>query len=243
MKNKFLKFGNKVFERLPVFIQCKIQQIIFGGKIDCGEGSFIHSSCHLIGRSNISIGSNSCLSEGCWLNVNHRNHNVYSIIVGNNCFIGKNNFITSGAEILICDYTLTAFGCKLIGSSHATNDPLIPYMVAGATNGQKIRIGVNCFIGSGSSVIGNVKIGHGSVIGAESVVLKDVPPFSLVVGNPAKIIKRYSFNKGLWVSIDEFSFEDNLKLLSEDKYLSMIRLKHPKIRMPFIAAGKSMGDL
>lgn len=56
-----------------------------------------------------------------------------------------------------------------------------------------IEIGNDVYIGYGVTVIGPVSIGNGAVIGACSVVTKDVPPYAIVVGNPAKILK-YRFN-------------------------------------------------
>lgn len=47
-------------------------------------------------------------------------------------------------------------------------------------------------IGPNSCIIGNIKIGKGSIVGAGAVVVKDVPPYSVVVGNPAKVIKTLS---------------------------------------------------
>lgn len=57
------------------------------------------------------------------------------------------------------------------------------------TNGDVI-IGSDVWIGTGSLILSGVTIGDGAVIGARAVVAKDVPPFSVVVGNPAKIIKK-----------------------------------------------------
>ncbi|MPM92947.1 2,3,4,5-tetrahydropyridine-2,6-dicarboxylate N-acetyltransferase [bioreactor metagenome] len=67
-------------------------------------------------------------------------------------------------------------------------------------NGQTI-IENNVFLGTKSSILKNVRIGEHSVIGANSVVTKNVPPFSIVSGNPAKIIKKYDFQKKKWVKI------------------------------------------
>jgi len=52
------------------------------------------------------------------------------------------------------------------------------------------EIGNDVYIGAGACILGRVKIGNGSIIGANSVVIKDVPPHSIVAGVPAKIIKK-----------------------------------------------------
>jgi acetyltransferase-like isoleucine patch superfamily enzyme len=54
---------------------------------------------------------------------------------------------------------------------------------------ETIRIGNDCWIGNGVCILSSVTIGDGAVIGAQAVVAKDVPPFSIVVGNPARVIK------------------------------------------------------
>lgn len=54
---------------------------------------------------------------------------------------------------------------------------------------KRVKIGSNVWIGSNAVILPGVTIGEGSVIGAASVVTKDVPPFSIAVGNPAKVIK------------------------------------------------------
>jgi len=66
-----------------------------------------------------------------------------------------------------------------------------------------ITIGNDVWIGAKSTIMSGVKIGHGAVIGSGSVVAKDVPPYAIVVGNPAKIVK-YRF--------DEQQIEDLLSI-------------------------------
>jgi carbonic anhydrase/acetyltransferase-like protein (isoleucine patch superfamily) len=55
-------------------------------------------------------------------------------------------------------------------------------------------IGSDVWIGEGAAVAGGVRVGHGAVIGARSTVLEDVPPYAIVTGHPAKIV-RYRFSK------------------------------------------------
>lgn len=59
---------------------------------------------------------------------------------------------------------------------------------------EKITIGSDVWIGRNAVLLGNITIGHGAIIGAFSVVAKDVPPYAVVVGNPATI-KRYRFTE------------------------------------------------
>ena len=237
------KLAKVIFYKLPLKIRCKVQSTRLGGVIGIGQGSYIHPSVHLLGKSNIRVGSNTCISEGCWLNVNHNKDKGLAIEVGNNCFIGKQNFFTSGDVILIGDYTLTTVGCKFICSTHRFHNPEIPYILTGTTSEDRIQIGVNCFFGAGATVLGNVKIGYGSIIGADSLVLQDVPPFSIAVGNPAIVIKRYSFPKKIWLLVSDMSSDDLIGMPNEEDYLKKLKEKFPYINLPWIAAGKSMGDL
>ena len=242
-KKRLIKFGKYVLRYLPIKFQALLQSFLLGGDLRRGARSYLHPSVHLLGRKNILIGVNSCVSEGTWINVNHRMVTGVSLKIGDNCFIGKNNFFTTGSVINVGDYTLTTIGCKFIGSSHVLNDPEIPYICSGTTNSDCIEIGVNCFFGADSMIMGNVTIGHGSVIGANSFVLQDVPPFSMVIGNPGRVVKRFSFLKMIWIPISEFTDEDLNSLPSEKSYLIKMKSKYPSVSMPWLAAGRSMGNL
>lgn len=237
------KLAKFVLSKLPIRLRCLIQSARQGGRVKMGRGSYIHPSVHLFGKKNIRVGENCCVSEGCWLNVNHRQEDKISIEIGNHCFVGKQNFFTSGSLISIGDYTLTTIDCKFIGSTHKIGDPDVPYLLTGTTSDDQINIGVNCFLGAGVTVLGNVKIGHGSVIGAGSLVLRDVLPFSIAVGNPAKVIKRYSFAQKAWLPVAEMTIENEVGMPSEQEYLVQLKARFPHVNMPWIAAGKNMGDL
>lgn len=79
--------------------------------------------------------------------------------------------------------------------------------------------------------------------GAESLVLQDVPPFSIALENPAMVIKRYSYSKKAWLLVSDMSTDDGIGMPSEEDYLEQIKAKFPYVNLPWIAAGKSMGDL
>ncbi|PTD94248.1 hypothetical protein C9439_03990 [archaeon SCG-AAA382B04] len=87
----------------------------------------------------------------------------------------------------------------------------------------KIDIGCDVWVGADSTILGGVNVGHGAIIGADSVVTKDVEPYSIVAGNPAKHIK-YRFSEKIrnqllelkWWEWDEEKIERNKKFFSTD---------------------------
>ena len=117
--------------------------------------------------------------------------------------------------VKIGNYFHTGENCKImLGSHDYNNGESIPY----GTSYDKKYVEIDDFVWLGSNVIisGNVKIGEGAIVAIGSVVVKDVPPYAVVGGNPAKVIK-YRFdedciNKLCQMDIsqlfDKFSKED-----------------------------------
>lgn len=105
--------------------------------------------------------------------------------------IGTNTMISLGArldmrrgEIEIGDNCLITHGCYILSHDGAAK------MVKPGSDGRgRVVIGNNVFVGVNSVILPNVTIGDNSVIGSGAVVVKDVPPASLVVGNPGKVIR------------------------------------------------------
>ncbi len=247
MKNNIVGYALSITQHIPNIILPKIVKMFYlfrRKKKYFGRGTYIDPSVHLIHYSNILIGNYSIICEGAWLSVNHVNKEGFAIIIGNNCFLGRRCIISSGRSVVIKDYVAFAADCKLLGSSHVINDPFKPYLTTGTTNNWSIEIGVNCFFGSSVIINGNVTIGHGCVIGANSFIInQNIPPFSMVVGNPARIIKRYSTISNKWVDIDTFTDADDNELPSEECYLKVLSENYPKILTPIDAFGKNFGNL
>lgn len=91
------------------------------------------------------------------------------------CKIGRNSLIASGVHIMSGK------------NQHNFDDLSIPIQQQGGYI-EKISIGEDCWVGNGSLIMAN--IGKQCVVGAGSVVVSDVPDFSIVVGNPAKLVKK-----------------------------------------------------
>lgn len=125
------------------------------------------------------------------------------IKIGQYCFIGEHTKIWSAKEILIGDRVLIAHNVNI----HDCNDHPIDakqrhqhykrIMSTGHPDDifldeRKIIIEDDVWIGFNATILKGVTIGKGAIVGACSVVTKDVPPYTIVVGNPAKIIKSIS---------------------------------------------------
>lgn len=118
----------------------------------------------------------------------------YSYLRMNGITIGENTFISLGAkldtqfgEIVIGNNVHITSGCVLLA-----HDGAIKQMKPNANPRGKIVIGNNVFIGVNTVVLMNVAIGENSVIGAGSIVNRDVPANVLAIGNPVKVIKDLS---------------------------------------------------
>lgn len=247
MRNKlifFLKFVYRNFYMpyFPIKWQWRLKSLM-AKRPAVGGGSFLARGVSIVGGANIYVGSNTAIGEYSWLNVNSRTKNEIRIKIGNNSFIGRRNFFSSGRQIIFGDYVLTAADCKFVCATHLSGNPFLPYINSGVSDQDSIKVGTNCFFGVGATVIGNVDVGYGSVVAAHALVLKDVPPFSLVVGNPGKVKKRYSFVRNEWIDIDSFSEGDLAGLPLEADYLSLLQEKNPKIYLPLPAAGSQYGNI
>lgn len=119
--------------------------------------------------------------------------------IGNNVFIGTNSFIGCAEEITIGDHVLISFDCIIqdtdthhLDAKKRKNDT-VDWMNGKKNWDQipsaKITIDKDAWIGARSIILKGVHIGEGAVVGAGSCVTKDVEPYTVVAGNPARFIK------------------------------------------------------
>lgn len=111
----------------------------------------------------------------------------------NDCSIGSYVYIGDGCVInsaAIGNYSCIAPSVQIGGMEHSYWHPSIsPKLSDDCISGEKTEIGHDVWIAASAIVKQGVKIGDGAVIGANSFVNKDVPPYAIVVGSPAKVIK------------------------------------------------------
>ncbi|MFZ0549039.1 MAG: acyltransferase [Candidatus Promineifilaceae bacterium] len=116
--------------------------------------------------------------------------NPNNISIGDNCYLGDGVQLYAWNEkITIGDHVLIAAGAKMITRKHGFADVEMPISEQGYTNAPVV-IEDNVWIGFQAIILSGVTVGEGSIIGAGAVVTKDVEPYSVVGGVPAKLIRK-----------------------------------------------------
>lgn len=140
------------------------------------------------------------VGRGCHI---QRNVFLKNTSVGNYSYIGSYCDISYAS---IGNYTCIANGVVIGGMEHPYWDLSIsPTLSSEYKYGGKTYIGNDVWIATGCIIKQGVKIGNGSIIGANSFVTKDVPPYSIVFGTPAKVHK-YRFDEKLIKKIQESEY-------------------------------------
>ncbi len=129
----------------------------------------------------LEIGNNCRIRRNCYISATNG-----KVLIGENVLIAHNAWIAGQGEIYVESETIIGPNVVLISSNHSLVPNSLPLMDAPEIPGQ-IYIGNRCWLGANVTVIPNVRIGNGSIIGAGAVVVSDIPDNSIAVGNPAKV--------------------------------------------------------
>ncbi|MBD6619198.1 acyltransferase [Komarekiella sp. 'clone 1'] len=173
-----------------------------------GSPVYIQNGVEFMGTSCIEIGNGVYIFKG--VRVDGKGHQNNKVILGNgvaiernvdigcledtcihiddDTFIGPDVCIEGPGDIKIGKHCMIAAHSGIYANNHNFADPIEPIKYQGVTR-KGIVIEDDCWLGHGVTVLDGVTIGKGSVIGAGAVVNKDIPPFSVAVGLPAKVIK------------------------------------------------------
>jgi acetyltransferase-like isoleucine patch superfamily enzyme len=121
------------------------------------------------------------------------------VSIGDRCVIGKGSGVVGHQRIEIGDDVWTGHYVYVSDANHGYVDPEQPVGTQFAAP-RPVRIGSRSWLGHGALVLGGASIGEHVVVGAGAVVTGDLPDFSVAVGNPARVIRRYVSGEG-WVRV------------------------------------------
>ena len=171
-----------------------------------GKRVSIHFTCDLPRSmaSAITIGDSVLIAKDVWLNVEAAGDEMEqpSIVFEDGCVIARRSTISAKNCIHLEKNVILAASVLIMDHNHAFEDVTFPVKQQGVTNGGRIRIGEGCWIGHGAAILcdrGDVTIGRNSVIAANAVVTRSCPDFSVLAGNPARIVKQFDLTTNAWV--------------------------------------------
>ena len=134
-----------------------------------------------------SCGDNVCIKENVFL------YHIQNISLGNNVSIHPLCYIDAIGEINIGNNVSIAHNCSILSFNHTYQDLNTPIKYNSLIMG-KITIGSDIWVGCGSRILADVEIENRCIIAAGAVVNKSIPPYSIVAGVPAKVIKTLPYN-------------------------------------------------
>ena len=127
------------------------------------------------------------IGEGCYIEPPlHANWGGHHVHFGRNVYANFNLTLVDDTHIYIGDYTMIGPNVVIATGGH----PLLPNLrEKGYQYNASVRIGRNCWIGAGVIIVPGITVGDNVVIGAGSVVTKDIPSNVLAVGNPCRVLR------------------------------------------------------
>ncbi len=160
-----------------------------------GKGATIRRNTRIdvLPFNNFELGENSTIEDFCTVN-----NGVGDVIIGNGVRVGMSNVLIG--PIQIGNNVIFAQNIVSSGLNHGYEDINIPISKQ-PTSTSKITVEDDCWIGANVVITAGVTIGKHCVIAAGAIVTKSIPPFSIAVGNPAKVIKQYNFETKEWAKI------------------------------------------
>lgn len=137
----------------------------------------------------LDIGKGTLLEPGCWITIADEGR----VRIGEGTFCNLGTMIASQVEVTIGDHVMFANHCFVSDASHRYDDPDRPITWQGFESKGPTRIGSNVWFGVNCVVTSGVTIGERCVIGANSVVTRDLPDGVIAAGTPAKVLREIDF--------------------------------------------------
>lgn len=160
-------------------------QIRLGHGVYLDQGTYLHAT-----PGGIELGDNTIVMHGAVLHVyNFRDLPHAGIRIGKDSLVGEYSVIRGQGGVTIGDRVYTSPFTQIIAVNHVFHDPKRPFVDQGIT-AEGIVIEDDVWLGANAVITDGVRVGKGAIVAAGAVVTKDVEPYTVVGGVPARLIKR-----------------------------------------------------
>jgi acetyltransferase-like isoleucine patch superfamily enzyme len=170
--------------------RAKLFSLAVGGAFaEFGARSVIEPPVRLQGEARIAIGNDVFVGAGSWLQVLAGPDRGVALSIGDGTSIAGSCVLSAAVSIRLGRKVLLARNVYVADHSHAFADTSRAVLDQGIAKVAPVEIGDGAWLGQNVVVGPGVRIGRGAVVGANSVVLEDVPDYSVAVGAPARVVR------------------------------------------------------
>jgi acetyltransferase-like isoleucine patch superfamily enzyme len=162
-----------------------------------GNFSYIGPPISLEGTKRVEIGNKVRIYPGARIET----YGVGEISIMDNVAIGQNFHITSSGSSIVIGKDSTIVGNVFITNIDHDYKQIGVHILKQEYLIKETRVGENCFIGYGAAIQAGTILGKQCIVGAHSVVRGEFPDYSVIVGSPAKVIKKYNIDSGQWEKV------------------------------------------
>lgn len=190
-----------IFKMLVSKLRKRIWRKKFGS---CGDSLNIAAHCDIRNPHCIHLGKGVGIGDYTYLGPVTEDHgNLYSpgIYIGDGTWVGKHCSIAAIDKVEIGKNVLFAGYVHITDHSHGYEDIYRPITPQPLISKGPVVIEDECWLGFSCEILSGVHIGRHSIVAARAVVTKDVPSYSIVAGNPARIVKQYNFKTKKWEKV------------------------------------------
>lgn len=185
--------------RLANALRARLFRLFFAGRFAAfGRKTLVLAPVAIEGAERIHLGEDVYVAaHSCLAAQPHSGAQTCRLEIGDGCRIGRFNHIYATRRVVLGRKVLTANGVYISDNTHAFRDVGRPVVDQPVEQLQDVEIGEGSWLGHNACIIG-VTVGRGCVVGANAVVTQNLPDYSIAVGAPAKIIRRYDAGTGEW---------------------------------------------
>lgn len=169
-----------------------------------GPKTSIHYTCDIRNPFLIELGNYILIDKDVWLHpvVPNEPKNGPAIVIEDNCLIARRVQIAARNRIHVGKNVFLSANVLLTDNSHEYENVAHDIGDQGFMKGGTVHIEDGCWIGHGAAIVctqGDLTLGRNCVVAANALVTKSFPAYSVVAGNPARLVKQFDSQKGQWV--------------------------------------------
>ena len=175
------------------------------GLLGFGKASYIAKPYCIQGRKHITIGDRVTVGKNSWISaIDYYEGHKYApkILIDSDTYIGQHVCIIAISNLKIGVGCVLSEYVYITDSAHGL-DPTAGLIMKQPLNTKgPVNIGNSTFIGYRACIMPGVTLGKHCIVGANSVVTKSFPDYSMIVGTPANLVKRFSFESNSWINVN-----------------------------------------